>query len=614
MIAPHRHVENSEAMLESNLGHLVCAKLDRLCEGLGCGHFRDRAVSILNDMSVGWRALPARTAPYWPSDITDDGTPVEFSVAMSDAGTELRLLVEAQQFPVSLQSNWRAGLALNQRLAEKYAADLSRFDQICAIFAPAPNDRGRFALWHSAAMDSHQTMFKVYVNPQITGAVRAPSLVKAALNELGMQHAWSFLSEYVLGLGEFVYFSLDLSARADARVKVYAVYPATDLEPLARSLGKSRLARPEQVVDWVTALTGARPALDERGIQVCYSFRAGHAQPSMTLYVPVRSHCSDDAEALQRANRFLSPRSGDMLSQAIRSFAGRPLETGRGLITYVALRAGAMGPRVTVYLSPEIYAIGSTRPAPGDDDVAPAVSLIRELNPEVRASPQSFATVLTLIDAQRQILAQHDFLTRLRSPGGTLDEVRLISGRVAFFVMCFQDLLRLVHSTTTDPFLKALSKTHELEDAGHDDWYLQDLRQLGVGMSMRELFSREARAVRDVVYTQISDVLRARTDCARVAVVFALEAAGAEFFESMIGFVEEQGSAAGLSYFARRHQRVEQSHDVFEEHAQQQLSALPLDGDAFQEVLEVVQRTFGTMRSLADHLLLELNNRTVGAA
>ncbi len=613
MIAPHHHIENSDAMVESSLGHLVFTKLDRLCEGLGCSHFRDPAAGILNEMSVGWRALPARTTPYWPSDITDDGTPVEFSVAMSDAGTELRLLVEAQQFPVSLESNWRAGLALNQRLAGKYAVDLSRFEQIREIFAPTPGASGRFALWHSAALDAHQTMFKAYVNPQIKGAVRAPSLVKAALNELGMQHAWSFLSEHVLGLGEFVYFSLDLCARADARVKVYAVYPAADLDLLSRSLGKSRLATPEQVVDWVTALTGARPALDERGIQVCYSFRAGHAQPSMTLYVPVRSHCGDDAEALQRANRFLSPRSVDTLSQAIRNFAGRPLETGRGLITYIALRAGAMGPRVTLYLSPEIYAIGSTRPA-RDEDVAPTVSLIRELNPEVRASQQSFATVLSMIGTQRKRLAQHDFLTRLRSPGGTLDEVRLISGRVAFFVMCFQDLLRLVHSTTSDPFLKAVSKTHELEDAGHDDWYLQDLRQLGVGVSMRELFSREARAVRDVVYTQISDVLRARTDCARVAVVFALEAAGAEFFESMIGFVEGQGSATGLSYFARRHQRVEQSHDVFEEHAQERLSALLLDPDSFQEVLDVVHRTFGTMRSLADHLLLELNNRRLGAA
>ncbi|HYO74676.1 MAG TPA: tryptophan dimethylallyltransferase family protein, partial [Archangium sp.] len=52
-------------------------------------------------MSV-WRAgeasahdLPAGNAPRWPSDITDDGTPFEFSLAIDGEEPELRFLIEA---------------------------------------------------------------------------------------------------------------------------------------------------------------------------------------------------------------------------------------------------------------------------------------------------------------------------------------------------------------------------------------------------------------------------------------------------------------------------------------------------------------------------------------
>lgn len=593
----------------ASLRQMAVAKLDRLCEGLGCGRLRDEAVGVLDEMCEGWSELSALAAPYWPSDITDDGSPVEFSVAFSGGRMELRLLAEPQRMPASIASNWQAGLDLNRRLAVEHGAYLGRFERIREIFEPVLSESPRFALWHAAAIDSSGAKtFKAYLNPAIRGRSAATVVVREALAALGMTEAWDFLAAELGPMGQFVYFALDLSPARTARVKVYAAYDADRVEELDAALSRAKLCPPGQLAEWANVLTGGRAPLDERGLQVCYSFQSGKSVPSLTLYVPVRTFCENDAEALERGRHFLGTTEAETLSRAVRHMAGRPLEMGRGLITYFALRSDATGPRLTVYLSPEIYTVASARPMSERAPGMLAHSGIRDLRP--RATPlrrPSFADVLARIEERRLALAEHPFIVTLSSASGTLDDIRFISAQVAFFVLCFQDVLRLVHDHTTDPFLKEIARTQELEDKGHDRWYLQDLERMGVSVGLRELFSSETAAIRDVAYTQVSDVLKASSDCARLGVVLSLEAAGAEFFESMIGFVERQSRLRGLLYFGRRHQRVEQNHEILADDAQRRLAAMEMDGPTFSEVLAVVDRTFETMVRLADHLLRELN-------
>jgi hypothetical protein len=217
--------------------------------------------------------------------------------------------------------------------------------------------------------------------------------------------------------------------------------------------------------------------------------------------------------------------------------------------------------------------------------------------------------VLSAIEQHREAISTHPFLTYLRSESGTLQDVQCIAGRIAFFVMCFQDVLRLVHSTTADPVLKRLAKVHQSEDSGHDNWYLHDLERFGISVDLRDLFSAQTALTRDVAYTQISDVLRATDDASRLGVVLALEAAGAEFFQGIIDFIERQKRVAGLLYFARRHQRIEQSHDMFKGDAQDELTSISVSPGALAEILAVVERTFETMTRLADDLLQQLQHR-----
>jgi hypothetical protein len=163
-------------------------------------------------------------------------------------------------------------------------------------------------------------------------------------------------------------------------------------------------------------------------------------------------------------------------------------------------------------------------------------------------------------------------------------------------------VIRLVHRLTSDPALRAVAAAHEVEDRGHDRWFLHDLERFGVPCDVRMLFSPGHETIRDVVYEQISDVLRSADDRARLAVVLALEAAGREFFSRIIDVLERDGQAQGLKYFARSHERVEQSHGIFQDTVKAEFDATVVAPEVLPEVLAVIERTFATMSRLADDL------------
>jgi Iron-containing redox enzyme len=216
-------------------------------------------------------------------------------------------------------------------------------------------------------------------------------------------------------------------------------------------------------------------------------------------------------------------------------------------------------------------------------------------------------SIRTMLDVERSIdehklaFVSHGFLTALERPA-TLDQFKRFAPRVAFFVLCFQDVLRLVHSCSTDQSIKTMAKVHALEDSGHDRWYLNDLQRLGVQVSVPWLFSEEHRLTRDVAYRQISTVLRARYDQTRLAVALSLEAIGSECFGRAIALLEAIGASTELEYFARKHQAIEQGHQVFESEAQSQLAAIGVPEEAVSEVRQAVTSTFEGMAELLTDL------------
>lgn len=588
-------------------------KLRALLDGLGLGEHTRTATRIFDALTDSYARLPLDATPLWPSDITDDGTPFEFSVAFSGGEPSVRILSEAQRPPFHEQSAWQAALAVNQRLRAIPGVDFGRFDRIAQLFEPRAGTPARFGLWHAGELRSDGSLaFKVYLNPRIAGNERAPELVREALACLDADYIWRNIAGRLNTRSELLYLSLDLAAGPDARVKLYLGHPgATSNEIDALTLNSPGYT-PGRASTWIEALTGTAGPFDARPILTCHGFRSPAQRPDLTIHVPTRCYVDHDAEALVRASCLLGADRAVSFSAGVHAMAGRPLETGRSMISYVSLRPEGAAVRVTTYLALEAFAIAAPRasllPMAGASCAPPSASLPPPHHSSIRdlsAQKPGASALANLADAEALIaehvrtFSRHRFFSRLDGEG-SLEQVRAIAPRLIFFVLSFQDVLRLTRVLSTDSQFEAFAKTHEAEDRGHDLWFLDDLRQLGVERDLNWAFSEEHAATRDIGYALVSLIITATHDATRLAVLLALEAAGAQFFGRIIGFLERIGQDAGLSYFARSHQHIEQNHDLFDARSHAKLGSLPVPPGAAEEVRRAVEKTFQEMARLGD--------------
>jgi hypothetical protein len=225
----------------------------------------------------------------------------------------------------------------------------------------------------------------------------------------------------------------------------------------------------------------------------------------------------------------------------------------------------------------------------------------RRSNATLGSTQPTMLAVDDAIQRARLELRNHAFIQRLQR-GASMEQLRSMARGLTFFVMTFQDVLRLARATTTERVLRGIAETHEAEDRGHDQWFLHDARCLGSSCDVQEIFSVEHAVVRDLCYALISEVLCAPSDQQRLSVVLCLEAAGGEFFDRVITVLESIGASEGLRYFARSHQTIEENHDVFDVEAQQRLLSIPIPSDVLESVLRSVERVFLSMTRLADEL------------
>jgi len=342
------------------LHHLGLAKLVGLCQALHqSSEQTSRAVEMFETLTQHWSHASAEQTPAWPSDITDDGTPFEFSVSFHEGGADLRMLVEPQTQPNTLGSNWRAGLEVNALLRERYGAKSRDFDRIAELFAPTQSSNAQFSIWHAAVLRPDGTrLFKVYLNPRIHGAADSRALVNEALSRLGRRDVAERLAPVLSEEGsEARYFSLDLEEAQTSRVKIYVGRSdsAAAIDRLAS--GASDLA-PGQAAAWIERLSQRRERFAARPILTCFAFDNERAAATATVHVPVRCYVANDAESADAVCSFLSPLQAASFRRVLSALSPCSLEENTGLITYASLRRSSSGPRVTVYLAPQLYSAG----------------------------------------------------------------------------------------------------------------------------------------------------------------------------------------------------------------------------------------------------------------
>lgn len=348
---------------EQTLRELARDKLIRLGRAAGMASTTiESAVKLFFEMSQDWGEVLPGEQPPWPNDISDDGTPFEFSVAVSNVETELRILLEAQRHPWSSRSSYEAGCALHDRLANKGIISTERFDAIASLFRPRAHDHARFSLWHAAVVRAGKApLVKAYLNPEVHGPVRANALVREALSEVGLRSTWRYVKD-VLGrapTGRMRYFALDLDASRAARVKIY-ISATTANEVEAQLVGCANV-QPGQATEWLRLLTHSSGPFSSRPILTCFAFTDDGQAPVATVHVPVRCYVDEDQEALDRLRRVTKGEAQRRMVRAVTQSSLRPLHTGRGLVTYISLREQAEGTRVTAYFAQELYAIAAPR-------------------------------------------------------------------------------------------------------------------------------------------------------------------------------------------------------------------------------------------------------------
>jgi len=310
---------------------------------------------------LGMSATRTATTPAYPSDVVDDHTPYELSIALGGAAPELRMLVETAHGDYSLTGRWHAARGASEWLRREHGADLSRFERIADLFEPQ-TDQGLFAMWHAIVFrPGAAPEAKVYLDLRARGSALAPALLEEALARLDLAGAYPALVREAcprgFALDELVYFSLDLVAQARARVKVYFRHHHARAGDLERVIGGRGGVRPGEVTAFCETVLGHAGPYDARPIVSCWAFCGGTEPTGATLYAPIAYYVRDDAEAQARVQRWLAGQqlAVEPYERCLAAFARRPLDQGSGMTSYVSFKRDAGRTKLTCYLAPEAY-------------------------------------------------------------------------------------------------------------------------------------------------------------------------------------------------------------------------------------------------------------------
>ncbi|MBR0692006.1 isopentenyl-diphosphate Delta-isomerase [Bradyrhizobium lablabi] len=201
--------------------------------GLLCriNRFADNEIDSLNaelrELLHPWGNNPIGHYCQYPSFVSDDGFPAEFSLSWRASGPEVRILFESLSSDLSARGAQDAGRLLTRRLASRAGVDINRYLAVEELFTTDAPLLGRPTIWHSMAKQPGRSSprYKVYLNPQSQGLHRTLPVVSEAMARIGMSTAWRSVAERYAELEagghKIEFFALDLEKPEIARAKVY---------------------------------------------------------------------------------------------------------------------------------------------------------------------------------------------------------------------------------------------------------------------------------------------------------------------------------------------------------------------------------------------------------
>ncbi len=264
------------------------------------------------------------------------------------------------------------------------------------------------------------------------------------------------------------------------------------------------------------------------------------------MHVPIRCHVKHDAEALARVSHFLTKSDAEHLSRALLAVSERPLNVGRGLLTYASLRREAGVVRVTVYLAAEAYAISSRRPtAPPPKDLSSGVHKTSAVSTPL-APTHSGTDALELISRQLTLFSLQPVFGHLASPG-TVAQAEAISSSLAALQLFSVDLLCFAHEHATD--LRLGQCFAELAEAGRA-WarrFQATTEKLTIDGASHVSMSPAHDVLREVAYARVAEVISAKDDSLRLLVVMVVSAVSELLLKKGLQFVTDSLPGGALA-------------------------------------------------------------------
>lgn len=209
--------------------------------------------------------------------------------------------------------------------------------------------------------------------------------------------------------------------------------------------------------------------------------------------------------------------------------------------------------------------------------------------------------ILKDIEARQAEFSTLPFFKFLEQGSRIEDANTFVSG-LAFFILAFQDMLRINEAQITDPVLLPIAQHHRQEDLGHDIWFLHDIQKLDADCGAALLFGEKSVQTRDTSYEIASEIYRASDDRIRLVIPLVLEAAGHVFFSRAYHFFDRAGYTEHLKYFSREHFQAELDHEMFDQEINQRLQAVHLTDALKQEASDVVDRIFTALIAMVSTL------------
>ncbi|TNC24187.1 tryptophan dimethylallyltransferase family protein [Amycolatopsis alkalitolerans] len=354
---------------ESTLFNHARNQLHGLCELAGFEPGDENPAILLRELLGPAGARPLRERPSHASDVADDGTPVEFSVAFDDDGARaIRVLGEAGGEKPGHSTDVAAGKRFLAAMSKRFHIPTERFAAVAELFLPE-RPQGKFAVWFSLILRPRaRPRLKAYFNPEVRGRGRAKELVVEGFRRLGLDDAYETAARHALVRGSrdrLSFFAVDLDDSPLSRVKLYVSHSGATAADAERAAAAVSGADPTQVRGFCDLLGGHAGPFSGRPLVSSYSFV--EAEPTgpgtYSLYLPIRDYVPDDEVARGRVAAFLSARglAPQLLDRAIDAVTRRPLRAGVGLLAHVSLRLGPFGSGTTVYLSSEAYRVAPPR-------------------------------------------------------------------------------------------------------------------------------------------------------------------------------------------------------------------------------------------------------------